>query len=957
MAARKKYGDWRDNIPDEHLAKAKEMQGERDDLQKRMDASDALPEGHEDKMDASTRALAQQQHGKVEARRTRLLAPYKEGKAPKRESSPAAPVASDDGYKGSDWEGDLNKVVGHLKANSTFKHPETGKTVKGVYDPETGQAASKAALEGRAAGHLMGVNHIPTLKRGSAEPLAGSELPRGLQVSAETAAKNNAGGRGGAATPADGSANASPVAGLAPTKGGIHPVHEQRERPAENMGAIAERNASVKAAPTARTASADEIKDHALRMGEWRQAHKDDRGERPVAPTEAHYSRPADFGQPAERKAKADAEQKAREKAARAQAAGGSVVNTSTGRVDAASSAQPRRGSTPRAVVESPQFSSSNSEGSQPVSSVKAHTTETPGSTHQGSMAAALSKAGIQGSPAPAANPAPHSPTPEVAAASTPEVSSATSEARSQGSTSRIGTPQNPHNNSLVAQQARQSRDNRQRRAVTSLMPGHKVEAPLAVSGARYTPGSAEAPQNRRFVSSQAPAEQTQTNLGGQFGPNKLPQSANVQISPVNTVAPTARAHRMHESTDQVQDVQLGRRKNMAPPKAAANAAPQAPTPAASATPAAPGKGGIAFAESLPKDDKGKAAKVNHVTGFTPEYDRKDGSVGGAQLGRHFASRTGKAAEAQSAKLKADGPDKYWADRDAKKAASPAKAAKAPKEAVVEATSTPAEPAPSRTPVAQKTPLSSQMNVSPESSNIHSNWGPNSAVSPGRGSLAQQVTSRYSPERSETPVAPAPKAKTASKARATGRVGTVSETVSPAPSRSAGGSSGGARPGLHVSDHSVGGDNHGTINHNDYSNHSIYNVNYGTQGNVGHDYGTSRGGGRAPSSSGRGNMGHAGGHEKADVWVRDGSGTHSLRGTIDHVTGRTNGAGHLTAAAKAADSHGGTQKPIAGGPRSAASAPTTPLGTGTTSNWQGPQGGVQHPASGIGTANHGKTTP
>jgi hypothetical protein len=87
-----------------------------------------------------------------------------------------------------------------------------------------------------------------------------------------------------------------------------------------------------------------------------------------------------------------------------------------------------------------------------------------------------------------------------------------------------------------------------------------------------------------------------------------------------------------------------------------------------------------------------------------------------------------------------------------------------------------------------------------------------------------------------------------------------------------------------------------------------------------------------------------------------------LRGTLDHVTGVTNGHGVKTpqakAAGKAPKSAGGQQSPLSGSARAAGSSSPSPAsGTGTTHDWHGPQSGVTHPESGIGTAAHGQKTP
>lgn len=196
---------------------------------------------------------------------------------------------------------------------------------------------------------------------------------------------------------------------------------------------------------------------------------------------------------------------------------------------------------------------------------------------------------------------------------------------------------------------------------------------------------------------------------------------------------------------------------------------------------------------------------------------------------------------------------------------------------------------------------------------------------------------------------------------------TPSAPVAPAPSR-AGRSTGaprspevgGGRGGIHQSGEvNIGGDNHGTITHN----HNTYNVvhgdNYGSIGNVEGNAGPGRNPGGRPGGPGNagGRPGTARGQHgaHADIWVRDATGTHSARAGFDHLTGRTGGHGErlATPAATTSGTHGGSQRPLANSSRVPTFTPhpqQSPSGTGTTHNWQGPAGGVQHPASGIGTA-------
>jgi hypothetical protein len=169
-----------------------------------------------------------------------------------------------------------------------------------------------------------------------------------------------------------------------------------------------------------------------------------------------------------------------------------------------------------------------------------------------------------------------------------------------------------------------------------------------------------------------------------------------------------------------------------------------------------------------------------------------------------------------------------------------------------------------------------------------------------------------------------------------------------------------ARPGggLHVT-----GDNNsniGNVTHN--YNYIVHGDNYGHVGNA--EGGRSSG----PGNAGRnGNPRIAGGRApresegaKPDIWVKDVNGTHSLREGVEHVTGQTGGRGEKLSKGKA--TAGGSQRPIAGTPRSSAggvqmAAPSATPGTGTTHNWQGPAGGVNMPKSGIGSSGYTATKP
>lgn len=159
----------------------------------------------------------------------------------------------------------------------------------------------------------------------------------------------------------------------------------------------------------------------------------------------------------------------------------------------------------------------------------------------------------------------------------------------------------------------------------------------------------------------------------------------------------------------------------------------------------------------------------------------------------------------------------------------------------------------------------------------------------------------------------------------------------------------------------IGGANYGTVT----STHHVYNINYGQAGHIGNvgtgGPGARPGGGSAGREPGEGREPKAGAGVKGDIWYKDVSGKHGLRAGVEHVTGQTGGHGEKLpkpAQVKGGGSIlGGQQKPISGSPRAAGAQTTAaPSTTGTTLNWQGPQGGVKMPGSGIGSAGHSPTT-
>jgi hypothetical protein len=156
----------------------------------------------------------------------------------------------------------------------------------------------------------------------------------------------------------------------------------------------------------------------------------------------------------------------------------------------------------------------------------------------------------------------------------------------------------------------------------------------------------------------------------------------------------------------------------------------------------------------------------------------------------------------------------------------------------------------------------------------------------------------------------------------------------------------------------------GGVTHN-YNTYNVNNgTNYGSIGNAGGSISVGSGGGQPGTRSGGGRAPREAHGTHPDIWVRDVNGAHSLREGIEHVTGRSGGHGeHLamgktSTGGKPGTGYGAPQRPMSGSSRTpAGTAQSTGWNTGTTHDWQGPQGGVTMPKSGVGSAAHTGHSP
>lgn len=494
---------------------------------------------------------------------------------------------------------------------------------------------------------------------------------------------------------------------------------------------------------------------------------------------------------------------------------------------------------------------------------------------------------------------------------------------------------------------------------------------------------------------------------------DQMPRHANVQISPVNTTEPTARAsHKLpagpHDAEITNPDMYIpnspkaqaaglnvnpkamrpikgstpegqattGAQEWELPGEPVANPAPQAPVPAGNATPAAPNapttppadaSGGNSRFVGNPNGRKGmlygpEVTTDRPVMGRDITYTHKKGETPGTRGAETPVAA--KQREGYANHVNGGGnSDSYWAERDAAKAGKTAKAAAKTAKAAPAATSTPAAQTPTRGeaftegssgPAAQSPKSGWPVTYSDDVSKTgRSPQGTEARELGQKGRLDLNLPDRWGASDTPAPTAPA------ASAGRTGRTSAGGGTPRSAAPRSNGSGGGGAARGTGFS---VGDNNSG-----DFSNvgntYNIHNHNISVGGDVnGSSIGNEGGGGGGPRGGtaprGRAAVKNREEGPKADAWITTAQGTASARGTFDSLTGRSDGAGKRVGGtpsgpARGSESRGGQQNDISTSSRRARTA--VPDGgtneTGSTRDWRGPQYQAYQSPTGNGTAN------